>query len=164
MTNEEKKVQKAVKELEKLLADALLKPGTNAKVEVVLWEHAYGGVRISEISVTDDNGGWSYLRYDIVNGAGPGVSKLLLMCEEWLVLAAYGDDVNDLPDLTKQIRQWDKPPKTSDRPRCRVCKKARAVFLVKEGLKNKKVKWTAMCGECMDDAPSHKVLQLDDFS
>jgi hypothetical protein len=104
------KLEAAQKELAKLVAGPIFGEGTDpTEIEIVLWAHRYGGVRIAEISHVAGNSGLSFLRDDIMYGSHDSYARLFLMCETWLVYTAYGDETEDLPDLTKAIQAWKAP-------------------------------------------------------
>jgi hypothetical protein len=160
-------MDEAVKELCQLLRPVLMSEDEmkepDMHVDILLWEQSYGGVRIAEISIGTETVGASHMRGDIIYSPGAGVSKLFLMCEEWLVMRAYGDDAGDLPGLTERIQAWDKVPKLSERPSCMSCgtpeKKAPAEFLVKVYAKDeKKFRWVRACRDCLEELRNDELV------
>lgn len=145
-------VQTAVKALKKHLAKPLFGEGADpTKIDIELWHLDYGGVRVSEISYNTGNSGIFYSRYDTLFGVGAGIAKLLLLCEEFIVLTAYGDEAGDLPDVVEMLTHFDAIPKMKGRPRCEVCwrshgMRAPAEFLAAQSSDQGKTRsWVRIC-------------------
>lgn len=151
-TKEARAVASAVEELKKLIVEPLFGEGADpAKVDVELWQLDYGGVRVSEIGYSEGGGGVGYSRYDTLFCAGTGIAKLLLLCEEFIVLTAYGDEAGDLPDVVEMLTTLNEVPKMKGRPRCEVCwrshgMRAPAEFLAAQSSDQGKTRsWVRIC-------------------
>lgn len=145
-------VQTAVKALKKHLAKPLFGEGADpTKIDIELWHLAYGGVRVSEISYNTGNSGIFYSRYDTLFGVGAGIAKLLLLCEEFIVLKAFGDEAGDLPDVVEMLTHFDAIPTMKNRPRCQLCwkeqgRRAPAEFLAARTANLGKARsWVRIC-------------------
>lgn len=112
------RIEKAAEKLAALLKPILVDPTSDGyaevEVDVVCWDYNYGGARIAEISCTRGNSGWSYMRSDFLYEKPGSLHKLFMLCEEWLVLTAFGDEMEDLPGLEAAIKTCGELPKVEE--------------------------------------------------
>ena len=108
-------VHDAIEALKILLKPVLVDPTSaeyaETQIDVSCWPYENGGVRIAEIAGTYKNGGWAYMRGDFLYEEQSTLHRLFMLCEEWIVLTAFSDEAEDLPQLEAAIKSWGEPKK-----------------------------------------------------
>lgn len=92
-----KQVRKTIEQVERFIGNHPL--AYSWKVDVYTWANPDKyGIRVSEVSITKCNGGFSFMQDD------PEAAKILFLAER-LAIACFADDKGGIEELSEQLRE-----------------------------------------------------------